>query len=433
MAPASDEPAAVVRALTALLTAECNLRCRYCYQRRRGAGPMTWPTLRAAVDWLFAGPADQLRLGFTGGEPLLEIALLRRAVSRAERLRTPGLPIEYGLTTNGLLLDPAAARFLERHRFRVQLSFDGVPRAQDLREPDSFAALDALLARLRRDNPRLHEDGLSVAITVSPDAVPYLAESVAYLLDRRVRRLLLGPAMSTAGGGSADAIRRLEREFERIERICWSRFQATGAAPLVLFGGSLWAAYGREPRSRRRSARRRAPIPMCRMGQLTQLTVDVDGALCECPLLAPSVADLGSGRPRFPLPRLALGTIRSPELEAHAASYRVALSGTGLFDDRRAKYSGFGRCAECRHLGRCAVCPMSIAMTPGNADPHRIPDFQCAFYRAALGHAERFRRRVARVTPPGGEPFIPLAMRRLAAALGGDGRPAAALSRPPAR
>jgi sulfatase maturation enzyme AslB (radical SAM superfamily) len=378
---------------------------------------MTWRTLRAAVDWLFAAPADHLRLGFTGGEPLLEIALLRRAVARAERLRPPGLPIEYGVTTNGLLLDPSAARFLERHRFRVQLSFDGVPRAQELRARGSFAALDALLVRLRREHAWLFEHGLSVAITVPPEAVPCLADSVAYFLDRGVRRLLIAPTMGLAGGEGASAIRRLAREFERVERICWTRFEATGAAPLVFFGRALWAGRPREEPTRGPRARRRIGRPMCRMGQLSQLTVDVDGTLSECVLLARSVANPGTARTPFPLAPLVLGSIHDDDLDARATAYRAALSATGLFGDRRDKHSSFGRCADCRHLDDCAVCPMAVAMAPGNADPHRIPDYQCAFYRIALEQRERFRRRVARATSSGGGPFIPLALRRLGGAL----------------
>ncbi len=238
---------------------------------------------------------------------------------------------------------------------------------------------------------------------------------MAYFLDRRVRRLLVAPAMGGRGGGSASSFRRLEREFARVERTCWSRFKETGAAPLLLFGGSLWAAYGYEPHRARRPAHHQASVPMCRIGSLTQLTVDVDGTLCECPLLAHSVVDLGSARTRFPLGQVALGDIHGRDFEARTVAYRAALARTGLFADRRRKYSAAGRCADCRHLRDCPVCPMSIALAPGNADPHRIPDFPCAFYRAALDHAERFRRRVARAAPPGRGPFIPLAMRHLSA------------------
>jgi hypothetical protein len=36
------------------------------------------------------------------------------------------------------------------------------------------------------------------------------------------------------------------------------------------------------------------------------------------------------------------------------------------------------------------VCPISIGHQPGNTDPDRIPDFQCAYNLVSLEYRERF-------------------------------------------
>ena len=40
----------------------------------------------------------------------------------------------------------------------------------------------------------------------------------------------------------------------------------------------------------------------------------------------------------------------------------------------------------------CAICPVSIGHQPGNTDPHRIPDFLCAYNLVSLKYREKFPR-----------------------------------------
>ena len=64
----------------------------------------------------------------------------------------------------------------------------------------------------------------------------------------------------------------------------------------------------------------------------------------------------------------------------------------GIFHDKEEKHSSYGRCADCRHIATCGVCPASIGHIPGNTDPHRVPDLICAFNLVASKYRERFPR-----------------------------------------
>jgi len=67
-----------------ILTAQCNLRCSYCYQNAKGARSMSWDTLQASIDLALQSPSPRVELTFTGGEPLLELELIRRGVAHAQ-------------------------------------------------------------------------------------------------------------------------------------------------------------------------------------------------------------------------------------------------------------------------------------------------------------------------------------------------------------
>ena len=58
--------------LTVILTARCNLRCRYCFRDAKRARSMTWDTLQAALDLVVRSRQPVVQVLFTGGEPLLD-------------------------------------------------------------------------------------------------------------------------------------------------------------------------------------------------------------------------------------------------------------------------------------------------------------------------------------------------------------------------
>src|SRR5688572_4383421 len=116
-----------------VLTANCNLRCGYCYQNDKKPRSMDWNTLRASADLLLGSRQPEVHMLFIGGEPLLEFPLIRRAVEYIEAARPRHLTVRYDIITNGTLLREEQTAFLVDHDFAVQLSFDGVPPAQDLR------------------------------------------------------------------------------------------------------------------------------------------------------------------------------------------------------------------------------------------------------------------------------------------------------------
>ncbi len=131
---AQPAPAALVLALTS----GCNLACSYCYKedltRPGAARRMTESRACEAVDLLMrvCGPAPLVTVTFFGGEPLLELPLIRRIVAYAEAAAArDGKQVAFALTTNAMLLDDAAIDFLDAHRFGITVSIDGPATLHD--------------------------------------------------------------------------------------------------------------------------------------------------------------------------------------------------------------------------------------------------------------------------------------------------------------
>ena len=114
-------------------SADCNLRCRYCfYLDKSSLYPQTRihrmdeATLEKLISSYMATPQSCYSFGWQGGEPtLMGLDFFKRAVALQKKYGKAGSTVSNGLQTNGTLIDDDLARFLSRYRFLVGISLDG--------------------------------------------------------------------------------------------------------------------------------------------------------------------------------------------------------------------------------------------------------------------------------------------------------------------
>jgi MoaA/NifB/PqqE/SkfB family radical SAM enzyme len=336
--------------------------------------------LRAAMDVLATSSREDVTLAFHGGEPLLAFGLLSDAVEEAAATGRAGPRVHCRVTTNGTLLDAERAAFLADHRVRTRLSFDGVPAAQDRRAASTFPRLDGLLDMLRLEQPLFFHDQLEIAVTLTAANLPSLAESVAYFLRKGVRSIRVSPRLTPDPDWGDGLLAELDRQVSRVLEASREHLARTGRVPVTFL---------RRPASPA-AARRRYRGWVCGVAAGASISVDVDGSVTTCSMLAPSCQAFPPGPLVERLRPLRLGHILDPDLPRRLARQEAAARASGLFHRRERKHSRFGRCRLCPSRWECVVCPLAAAYAPGNQDPDLVPDLPCAFNRIAAAQRALF-------------------------------------------
>lgn len=150
------------------VTEICNLRCRYCqytYDTARTAvgKHMTLSTARQAVDEFIAHStqAPARTISFWGGEPLVNLRLIREVVDYVEQIQLAPR-VEFAFTTNATLINNEVAGFLVNHPFRLLVSVDGPKHIHDRNRlrvsgQGSFSRMVQGLKCLRNADPAWYE------------------------------------------------------------------------------------------------------------------------------------------------------------------------------------------------------------------------------------------------------------------------------------
>jgi sulfatase maturation enzyme AslB (radical SAM superfamily) len=368
-----------IRALHIVLTAQCNLRCAYCFENNKSSKRMDWSVLQAALDFALRHGDTEIEFIFSGGEPLLEMPLIQRAIAYVERHRTPALNTRYSVLSNGTLLDDAALSFLARHDAEIQISFDGVAEAQDARSPGSFTSLDNCLDRVRASYPVYYRRQLSTASVVTPQSLSNLPRSVGYFLSKEVPKIQLAPDFTVVDGWRPADIDRMDRAFAEVYQLCRRHYDDTGEIPLRMFQTPL-----AEPPAETRGR------SLCGIMRGEKPAVDTNGQVFGCGAVAVSFLELPAEPVSTCFEKIRLGHIEDPELPGRLADYRRITRPVGLFDNKQHNWSSYGRCCDCKHLFDCTVCPVSIGYVRDNEDMNRVPDFVCAYNLVSLNYRERF-------------------------------------------
>lgn len=160
------------------LTWDCNLRCRYCYEKTKESKRMSLEVAIQAVDY-FMNYAKNVHIQFFGGEPLLEFNLIKKITNY---LKTH-YKNRYSLSmfTNGTLINENVIEYLRTNRVHVTLSVDGPKEVNDTNRifpngSGAFGKTQASLNKLDRRNTKIR-------MTITPNNVAYLFDSIMYFYE----------------------------------------------------------------------------------------------------------------------------------------------------------------------------------------------------------------------------------------------------------
>lgn len=205
-----------------VLTKQCNLSCRQCFQyERHRENPTSLPmmTMETAFTGIDSFVRHLKRSGNSsyrpqillyGGEPLLNWDVFMGAVVRIESLKGTDLPedVEIMTVTNGTAIREDKARFMADHDIRVALSVDGPKNINDkfritVGGQGTFDRIEQGLRWLQQFDVKT-----TLSITVTPEIALRLVEIVRWAhYEMRVKAV----SFNLIGGGSFQYVSGMSR------------------------------------------------------------------------------------------------------------------------------------------------------------------------------------------------------------------------------
>ncbi len=249
------------------LTEYCNMDCIYCIHEKHPQR-MSEETLCAACELAFSR-GKTAGLCFFGGEPLLEKALIYKALDYCEMLsQKTGIPFQCKMTTNGTLLDAAFLRRAKQASMTIGMSFDGL--AQTISRPyadgsSSLADAEKAAGLLLREMPDSY-----AMLTLAPQAAGKFADSVKYLHALGFRRITATPAYGKRAPWTEEHLETLEQQLLQIAAFYSECFRKGEHFYFSPFDAKI-----------RQCITGENPADRCHLGQ-RQMPVNVDGKIYAC-------------------------------------------------------------------------------------------------------------------------------------------------------
>ncbi|MGI6129101.1 MAG: thioether cross-link-forming SCIFF peptide maturase [bacterium] len=238
----SGEP--VLKALCLHVAHDCNLRCRYCFgEGGEFGGPrelMSFEVARKAVDLLLRQSKERAlcEIDFFGGEPLLNLPVVRETVDYARREGSlHDKNFKFTLTTNGVLLTEKVRQELTELGLSLVLSLDGRQEVQDYMRPltKERGSYDRVVPNILATIADEPEGDWWVRGTFTRHNKDF-ATDAAHLLELGIRRFSLEPVVALPPAPyalTADDLPEVFAEYERLAQLCLTEIEA--GRPLKFF------------------------------------------------------------------------------------------------------------------------------------------------------------------------------------------------------
>ena len=336
--------------ISLILTKQCNLRCRYCFETHENVW-MTEETALRAIDMAVSDGSRSVGVSFFGGEPLLCRPLIYRCVAYSKRYAD--VTFSWNMTTNGLLLDEEFLAFAVREKIDIAMSHDGLMSRVNRLDPagkDCLPALDEKLRLLLRYRP-----GSFIMATATPETAGMVYDSMKHLMDMGVRRFNLTIDARPRAGWDEDSMELLSAQLGILGDLICEKFREGEDVRFNPFDEKILAlTVGRE-------------CHHCRLGKRKPY-IDWDGGIYPC-------IQFGG------VPEYRIGSVRAGIDEAS----REAIYQRSLVKPDFCK----GCALEKRCVNDCACLNYQQC-----GDMAEVSGEQCAFQRILITRADEMARKM---------------------------------------
>jgi len=342
-----------------MVTDDCNFRCTYCPQDKE-KNYLDVNSIDKALSFFPPYLADPCYINFYGGEPLLGFYQIKHSVERLNRIgRESDKKFLYSVTTNGSLIDDDALHFLDKHKFSVILSFDGL--AQDIsRQKGSFDRLVEVAKKLL-DSPNIK---LTVNSVFSPETVDLLAKSIQFIMAMDVPNIYF--TVSAFIPWDESSILKLGNELTEVRRFSLKFFEETDTIPVEIFRESM-----------------KKILYSCDAGQ-NRMVLSSEGKLWGCPAFHNYFYKKEETQEYL---KYSFGDL-DDFIGHHQSIYPEVLKNHAFL--RQENYiTSHEACADCPYLEGCDACPIYSAFC--TSEIGKIADWVCQIKKIFRRERECFR------------------------------------------
>lgn len=190
-----------------MLTEDCNLRCKYCYENsNRVSNYMSFETAKNTVDFLIDNAIEygnrELQITCFGGEPLLNLDVMIKVFHYAlDKANQSNISLFFSIITNGTIYNKQFEEFIlewykRTGKVSFQISIDGIPEVQDKNriffngEPTSEIVAENMekIKKLFIDN-QMYNASFNTHSVLTKDNISKLFENYKYFRNHGIREI----------------------------------------------------------------------------------------------------------------------------------------------------------------------------------------------------------------------------------------------------
>ncbi len=183
------------------------------------------------IEYIVNDDSFMVHVQFFGGEPLIRWEQLQEFVIIAkEKAKIKEKNIQFGMTTNGTLLDEKKLTWLKENNISFLLSHDGIQKAHDhfrkyANGRGSFDDIDlALISKYFPD--------IQIRPTITPETIEFFADSVRFFARFGFRNIATEPAYEKSVNWKETDFQKLAKVYEELASM-YAKAKLQGEKPFI--------------------------------------------------------------------------------------------------------------------------------------------------------------------------------------------------------
>lgn len=306
---------------------------------------MSWKIAKSALEVINALPHKDNQIIFYGGEPLLQMNMIRNFVEFQNENTKSINETGFSIITNGLLLNKDNLHYFQKHNFKIVISYEGQTNENKLKRGVSYKYLNKLFEEIEFHIPSIKKN-ISISITLHPGNIPYLAESYEYLLRYQFRDILLEGVIGRHRSEEKECIiKELDKQYDKIKYSLKKQEEDMKKLPASVID----------------RIKRNEAIKGCHLRSSNWRVIDTNGDLYSCIYLANEFIKTNENGP-FPQETngIRIGNIVDHSSFIDEVEYQRIIDNIFFpwLDERKERYVGDTKCKNCSEYEHCFICPL---------------------------------------------------------------------------